>query len=468
MRFYNVTWRAEGRPLAIDLVGAPSGERGSRVGELAQAIKAFGAGARTELGVAPAEGAVLSRLTDYLWSDQRFNAPPLTRHLSQLRAGGAPHAFTLRVGLPAEGGDLVGREGALSEAGRRLQARESLHLMAPRRYGKTSFLRRLAADLRSAGRRVVMLDAENLDSVSAFAVALAAQALADGASGLRSVPELAGWPLLDASAAVRVDAKATLLRSVERSPGAFLDGLLSSLAADGALLFIDEFSRFLLTCAARRSELQQGMAAFQRARRDAGLTSIVAGSSGLRSFIASQGMNEEFADLGALTLDPLTPEVGAVLVEELCYGHSRAPSAGVVAEVLERIGAPVPYFLQALVHHTLAEGHAALDGAAVGRAYRRRLLDVEGNEFFRPFRLKERGYRPEWLAPAAKVLARLARAEAPVSAAELRALVPSDFHALLAALAEDYDIVENEAGLALRSKVLRERWALRESWLTGG
>lgn len=304
--------------------------------------------------------------------------------------------------------------------------------------------------------------------MSAFAVALAAQALADGASSLRSLPELAGWPLPEASAAVRVDAKASLLRAIEVNPGAFLDVLLSALAANGALLFIDEFSRFLLTCAVRRSDLQRGMAAFQRARQEAGLTSIVAGSSGLRSFIASQGMSAEFADLGPLTLDPLTEEVASVLVEELCYGHSRAPSAAVVAAVLERIGAPVPYFLQGLVHHTLAEGRTAVDVAAVDRAYRRRLLDVEGNEFFRPFRLKERGYRGEWLAPAARVLARLARSDAPASAAELRALVPADFDGLMAALAEDYDIVENEAGFALRSKVLRERWALRESWLTGG
>lgn len=468
MRFYSVSWREGGRPLTIDLAGAAARERGERVGELAQAVKAFGSGARTELGVAPVEGAVLARLSDYLWSDHRFNAARLTRHLSELRAGGNPHRFTLRVGVPAEGGDLVGREHALAEAGRRQRAGESLHLMAPRRYGKTSFLRRLAADLRADGRRVVLLDAENLDSVSAFAVALAAQAMASGAPGLRAIPELVNWPLPDASAAVRIDAKGILLRAVEVNPGAFLEVLLSGLAAEGVVLFIDEFSRFLLTCAARRSELRRGMAAFQRARREAGLTSIVAGSSGLRSFIGSQGMSEEFADFGALTLHPLDEAVAAVLVEELCYGHSRAPSEEVVSAVLERIGAPVPYFLQGLVHHALAEGRAAFDVEAVDRGYRHRLLDVEGNEFFRPFRLKERGYRPDWLAPAAKVLARLARSEAPVLAAELHALVPAEFDALMAALAEDYDIIENEGHFSLRSKVLRERWALRESWLTGG
>lgn len=465
MRFYAISWRDGGRPCAIDLVGAPEGRKGELVGRLAEAVKSFGSGARTDLVAAPGAGACLARLGDYLWADLEFNGVRLQRHLRALRADEEPHLFTLRTGVPAEGGDLVGREAPLADARRRLEAGTSLHLMAPRRYGKTSFLRRLARDLRSSGRRVVVIDAENLATVGAFAVALAEQALRDGMESLRALPELRGWPLPDASAAVRLAAKEALRASLGAVPVAFLKQVLRVLGGEGVVLCIDEFSRFLLNCP--RADVARGMSAFHEARVDGGPTTIVAGSSGLRSFIASTAMSGAFDDLGVLSLEPLEQESAGVLVEELLYGHGRPPTPIVVAAVLERLGAPVPYFLQALVHHTLAEAQGALDISAVDRAYRNRLLDVEGNEFFRPFRLQERGYRDAWRGPAARILARLARSETPVPVAELRALCPDDFATLIAALSEDYDIVESDGAASLRSKVLRERWALRESWLTG-
>ena len=40
------------------------------------------------------------------------------------------------------------------------------------------------------------------------------------------------------------------------------------------------------------------------------------------------------------------------------------------------------------------------------------------------------------------------------------------FNALLACLQEDYDLVFRDGKWLMRSKVLRDRWALSEAWLT--
>jgi hypothetical protein len=109
-----------------------------------------------------------------------------------------------------------------------------------------------------------------------------------------------------------------------------------------------------------------------------------------------------------------------------------------------------------------------LSEALVRRAYHKRLLDSDGNEFFRAYRLAERGYRDAFRRPAARVLAALARSETPIPRGTLRGygheLDDDEFETLLASLGEDYDIVLNADGARFRSKVMRERWALREAW----
>src|SRR5580704_14301942 len=59
--------------------------------------------------------------------------------------------------------------------------------------------------------------------------------------------------------------------------------------------------------------------------------------------------------------------------------------------------------------------------AGLDRAYERRLLDQEGNEFFRAFRLKERGYPDDIRKPAATVLRMLAQSAEAIPLDTLRA-----------------------------------------------
>jgi hypothetical protein len=416
--------------------------------------------ARSGLAAAPAADAWVQPVASYRWGDGGWNGERLARHVTSLRAGKEPHAFTLRTGTPADGDDLVGREAVIADAVAALVAGRSLHLMAPRRYGKTSLLRRLARVHPGA----LAIDAENLNSVAGFAVALASQALLREVPGLRALPELVAWPAASASVPLWCEARAALHKDISLSPSAFLRRVLAALRQDGTVVLIDEFSRFLLA-ARDDTQLPRGLDEL-RGARTAGLRIVVAGSSGLRAFIRSSGLQHHFDDLDPLPVGPLDEPVAALLVEELCYGHGRAPTREVVHSLLEHIGAPVPYFVQALVHHSLAEAWERLDKDAVDRAYRLRLLDLEGNESFKPFRLRERGYPDAWRKPASGILGRLARAGT-VPEPELRAVAGDDFAALLAALTEDYDLVEEAGAWSFRSKVLRERWTLAEAWLAG-
>ncbi|MBI4699693.1 MAG: hypothetical protein HY744_00770 [Deltaproteobacteria bacterium] len=486
-RFYELRWLdaagAVTGSLAIDLLNAPSplADVVERIAGAA-ACAATDRRLRTRLVPAPAAGAPVRPVTDYLWGDGAMNGERLRRHLTAVAAGQRPHRFTLRTGVPAEGCDLVGRQGVVADACALLSGGKSLHLMAPRRYGKTSLLRAIAEELRRRQRPVVLLEVESLDRIGTLAVQLAAQALRDGVDSLRVLPGLGAWPPADAAPSAVMSARDGLLEQIRPRPEAFLAEVAGGLADAGAAVLLDEFSRFLFgALAGDERELRRGLARLRGGREGGrGPDLVVAGSSGLRKLIAWHDLEAALGDLEPLALEPLSPQEAAVLVEELFYGHDRPPTQQGVHAVLDAVGVPIPYFLQALVHHALAE-HAReiipsvgpappVTPATVDRAYRRRLLDAEGNEFFRPFRLRERGY-PDALRPAAAaVLARLAVATGLVSRDRLRAACPgasdAQFETLLAWLHEDYDVGAEGAELFLRSKVLRERWALREAWLT--
>ncbi len=119
------------------------------------------------------------------------------------------------------------------------------------------------------------------------------------------------------------------------------------------------------------------------------------------------------------------------------------------------------------------------DPGLVARAYAERILGPLGNGLFSDFRLRERPYPRELLPAAARLLREFSRTGDGLEIGVLQDLFASEtsgttlmegasLETLLACLQEDYDVAEENSLWRLRSKVLRDRWALREPWLTRG
>jgi hypothetical protein len=172
---------------------------------------------------------------------------------------------------------------------------------------------------------------------------------------------------------------------------------------------------------------------------------------------------------------PLGPAEGRVLAEELLYGEGLTPSAALLDVILEETGVSIPYFLHVLVDAILAEAYepGPLAPEAARSAYRDRVLGPWATHAFKVFRLGAQSYPPPYGQAAGRLLRLLAYDAGGLSLPELQAdyaevsgAEAGRFDALLACLQEDFDLEEVGGRWRFRSKVLRDRWALSEAWLT--
>ncbi len=229
----------------------------------------------------------------------------------------------------------------------------------------------------------------------------------------------------------------------------------------------------------RQEPLQKLMDALQfhasRCQKLNPLTALVAGSSGLSTYIEFYGLKDYFNDLVAVDVPPIRSDEARFLAEELFYSMGKRPTQSIVNRLVELTGQDdtIPYFVHALVHVTAEEVGPQRDitVADVESAYLDRLLGPAGNIFFRDFILRERAYPPEYRAAASKVLHRLTRSfPAAITYEELQStcLPDGDLRKLLTCLQEDYDLVDDSGAWRMRSRVLADRWRVGEPWLTLG
>jgi uncharacterized protein len=433
---------------------------------------------RSDLGVAPAPGALRRMLADYQYADGNVNGGRLGRHLDMLLEDGRIHTFSLRPGAPVEGRDLVGRRDAIEALQQRLVS-GSVHLAAPRRYGKTSILRQLKKMLTEEKQPCLYIDVSPGISASWLLVTLVQEAMEDAycRRSLETVPELADWPEPDAGPRQRSLAGRRLEKSLGTNVRNAGRRLLSALGNAGAILLVDEFSVFLRRALDRSQEQAKLIAELlaQSRREPKPTRQVLAGSAGLKSFLLFHGLADPFSDLKTVPLPPLGRQDAAVLTEELLYSERQCPSPQVVQEILTQIGAPIPFFLHALIdairEKSMETGR--LDSEIVHWAYRVGLLGSRGNAYFREYKLDHQPYPKSLLRAAAALLLEVARRPKGVPQDQLREIFgrkaqsPDGFESLLSCLQEDYDLTEHDGRWAMRSKVLRERWSQEEAWLTG-
>lgn len=455
---------------------------GERIRALTDAARSVSLGAgealRTEILVAPPANLATAELSAYLWGDGSMNADRFGRHLEAWRKGKAPEIFLPQPGVPVLGAGFLGRQEPLRRMTEALRGARSCHLRAPRRYGKTSLLMRLAGELPQS----VMMELSDIGSLAGFLkVMLRAAMRHDRAwSSLMRLEPYRSWPGSGAASAGQSFNAAfkELHGSYANALPALLRETFAALADEGIVLLIDEFSVFLRSLQeAGNDDLQNFAGIFRelRGRPSNPLAAVVAGSSGLSTYIQFYGLQARFDDLLAVDVPPIAAGEARLLAEEIFYAMGKSPTRGVVERIVELTGQDdtIPYFVHALVHVTAEEAgpHAAVTEAHVESAYLDRLLGPSGNIFFRDFILRERAYPAEYHAGASKVLQRLTGSfPDPVAFDELKSscLPDGDLRKLMTCLQEDYDLVEQAGAWRMRSRLLADRWRVGEPWLTLG
>lgn len=436
---------------------------------------------RTEMLVAPPPDINTRPVEDYLWGDGSLNSPRLVRHLKDYMGGRVPHNFLPRVGMTvvmAE--EFIGREQVLAILEEHLANSRSCHLRAPRRYGKSSLMGRLAAKQDKA----VMLELSDIGTLPGFLKTLLRACLRHetARSCLYEMPAYRSWPLADDHASYSQVFNGAFYELMKRFEGNKLSALLcdtmAALADNGIMLLIDEFSLFLRDMSDNDAVgLKTFLEMFYklRTRTNHPLLAVFAGSAGLSTYIELYGMHALFADIASVDVPPVTASEARLLAEELFYGMEKLPTTSAIGRLVELTGddETVPYFVQALASYAAEQAgrRRQIRADDVELAYYDRLLGPSGNVCFRDFILRERTYPGSYRSCASPILKKLSR-KAPdvVAEDELQRLCKEgcDFKKLMTCLEEDYDLVHSENGWRMRSRVIADRWRLGEPWLTMG
>ncbi len=455
--------------LLVELRGEGVGDRVTGLTRAARAVAPpDGVRLRVEVGIKPpGREHVVRPLTDYLWADDNLNAARFQRHLQRMLSGRHIHTYRVHT-VVVSGDDLVGREAKVEELLVALRS-GSCHLRAPRRYGKTSLLRRVAEELPGTLR----LDLGHEATVDGLVAAILREARRCPAADQALRGTLDAWPPVDSSDGAFDEALSRLLAQFCDRSLALLMQLLDRLARAGVVMLLDEFSLFLRTLVSQNeAEASQLLAqsARLRKRKTAPLRWLVAGSTGLSAYIRFRGLGDVLGDLTPIDVGPLDNDVARLLAEELFYGASCWPTPAAVNRVVEHAGAGITLFLHALVNEILDEPgpKKVVTPSDVDRAYYGRLLGSAGSDYLKPFRVDDRPYPEHLRKPARTILATLARSAGSVSLKELEVTLglqgggdAAELEALMTCLEEDYDLKRDPQGWSMRCKVLADLWRRR-------
>ena len=261
------------------------------------------------------------------------------------------------TGTVAEGEDFFGRDKEQRQMWSKLQDNANLALLAPRRVGKTSLLKRLKATANHHGYRAVYLDVGDAADEWAFVERLSQAVLAEAGNEL-ILQKLEGNPLLQYFKNIKKIGGFGFSVEKEQQQQARWDKLGQSLlaaldATDGRwLVQIDELPVFLLKLLQPESDAaRQGAREFlywlRRLRGDyTQIQWIVAGSIGLDAVAERYRLSDAVNDLTIFHLQAYDEPIADHFLQALAQSYPLALPLEVRAYIIDRVGWPIPYHLQ--------------------------------------------------------------------------------------------------------------------------
>ena len=395
----------------------------------------------------------------------------------------------LVVGPVPRGEDYFGRQDLIERLWSRLEKHNVL-LAAPRRFGKTGAMYRLL-DAPRQPFRPLYVNVEDITTAADFMVELLAALLRDRhfsrvlrnlwkgtkefGTFLRNLPEtidLGGLKIeLREETAVAADWKL------------YGEKVMDLLAREETplLLLIDEFAN--LAGFIHEHEGRDELARFLRWFRAARLapdtrTRFVLGSSvNLISTLDAVGLVDTVNDLYIEQLKPFTRQTAERFVEESFASRHLPLTPEIRDEILELVGAPIPYLLAVLLTAVFSRPRAAgaeISADMVHAAFEEDLLGGGTAAVFQHYRSRlDRYYTPVEARAAKTILGTLSRSETGIDFGALYQLYlrvvgqaaavdqSEAFLQLMNKLENDFYVVKEEDRFVFFSRVLRAWWKAR-------
>ena len=383
------------------------------------------------------------------------------------------------TGAVAEGPDFFNRVQEMAAYWRDLET-DNLLLLAPRRVGKTSLMRKMAADSQPHNFQTVFADVSDCADEMHFVQRLYAAILeTDLGEGLwNSIKD--SW-LGQTMKRVRKIGGAGF--SLEFDPdtsswtrlGEELAGAISQMEGSW-LIQVDELPVFVLKLLDRdtpadHARVREFLYWMRRLRLQyTGVRWMLAGSIGLDTVAARLNIADAINDLHIAKLGAFDETTACQLLHALAMAHRVDLSDAVRRHIVARIGWPAPFYLQ-LVFHELRAIQGKVKEADVDRAIEDLLGPYHRNTFdyWRQRLFEELGQ--EHAAHAIALLNLCCRAAEGATAGtlilSLASAIPDsrlreeEARYLLDVLQNDGYLVEEGSRMLFRSPLLREYWRRR-------
>lgn len=373
------------------------------------------------------------------------------------------------------GEDFFNRVSEQARLWRRLE-HNNLLLLAPRRVGKTSLLRRLEEDGTHEFEAVYVSVADRGSEIDFIARLYEAVARRErGAAAIRTALErlIARIPRMSKLEIPAIFKAEFLDVAVEdwRIAGEELLRVLRTTERRW-LFLVDELPLFVMSLLQHgRPRVRAFLTWFRECRTDleAGLSTrwLLSGSIGLDTLAARERLTDTINDLAIESLGPFSPDDADRFLVALANSHGISLTGEVRAHILIRVGWLIPFHLQ-LVFSTLVDrGASAPRIHDVDEGYRQLLGPVHKNTFdWWQQRLFDELGRPD-ATHALAVLEAVARSERGVSRSVLVELLASlqvdeeRRRFLLDALESDGYLVASDDQYMFRSPLLRDYWRAR-------
>lgn len=271
------------------------------------------------------------------------------------------------TGNPVDGDDFFGREEDLQQLRIAVEDGNHILLLGPRRVGKSSLIAELSRTLKVEGWTAIKVDVQDTADEAAFLQQIQEAVKASGIEmpAMATVAELVrGFRKFFRGSKVSVAGTGLELKDGDvdwEEVASQLKSLIKSLPDSGrrVLITIDELPIFLnkLLRSENGSERVRRILDWLRSVRQAcgtRLPWILCGSIGLDSFVVQHGLEGSINELLPQPLGALEPAQALELLKRLGLKrqdqHQCKLSDEVAGYMVQRVGWPIPYYLQLLFH----------------------------------------------------------------------------------------------------------------------
>ena len=391
------------------------------------------------------------------------------------------------IGGPVIGKDFFDRENELQEILTSLE-KDNVLLIAPRRYGKTSLMRKVENRLRKRGHTCLFLDVMYIDEIKEFIVELADASFTESGVGKRKrilgilKETFARIEEVNASimgSGVRITFRNALKEEINESTWTkkgedVLRAIIWANEKRPVYILMDELSECVNNMVNRGTEDAGKFLQWFRSKRHqmiGGLRFLVGGSVSFDRVVKRvncKGLSW-INDFRRVQIEGFSRNTALNFIQKCVNDEGIQYNEEVGDRILECLSEPyVPYFISVFLAILMQNAGRGLNVQYVEKVYSDGLLGVYGKGYFEYYRQRLRTY-PEGMAEAAEEILKeacLIEEGDPTSLAfnifrEKNGIDNYEkFRDLIFDLENDFYIKVNDDKVRFRSKVLRDWWRL--------